>query len=198
MSALPRRFENLLESEATLVDRFRDSDFIGFDELSRHKILRWSILQHYEVCETPLLDVTQSLRIAASFASDENDSEEAFLYVLGVPNISGAISASAEAGIQIVRLSSVCPPVAMRPHFQEGYLLGEYPEIVSYDQKQLYGLPEIDFGKRLIAKFRFNHQAFWTKSGQFQAIGKRALYPPASQDPFFALTKKITNLNPPR
>lgn len=198
MLAQSQRFEKLRESEAALLDRFRNSGFLGIDELSRHKLIRWSILQHYEVCDTPLLDVTQSLRIAASFASDENDSEDAYLYVFGVPNISGAISASAEAGIQIVRLSSVCPPTAMRPHLQEGYLLGVYPEIDSIDEKRLYGLSEIDFGKRLIAKFRFDPKVFWTKGGQFQAIGKRALYPPASQDPLYAITKQISAANPSR
>ena len=116
---LPDRYNKLRQAELTLVERFREADFIGFDELSRYKVLRWAILQHYEVCETPLLDVTQSLRIAASFASDENDTDKAFLYVLGVPNISGAISASAEAGIQSIRLSGICPPRAMRPHLHE-------------------------------------------------------------------------------
>lgn len=38
------------------------------DRLKRQRILHWSILQHYEVSATPLLDVTHSLPIAASFA----------------------------------------------------------------------------------------------------------------------------------
>ena len=192
--AIPIRFEKLEKFESALIEEFAVSDFLGSDEISRYKILRWSLLQHYEVCETPLLDVTHSLRIAASFASLDNESDEAFLYVLGVPNISGAISASAEAGLQVVRLSSVCPPAAMRPHLQEGYLLGIYPEIDSQKQKQNYGLPEIDFGKRLIAKFRFKPTAFWTKSGQFQMIGRQALYPSANRDPLYALAKKVERL----
>ena len=51
--------------------------------------------------------------------------------MLGVPNLSGAITASAEAGLQIVRLSSVCPPSAVRPHIQEGYLLGDLEALQS-------------------------------------------------------------------
>jgi len=188
------KFEKLKNAEVILSREFAESDFIGNDEISRHRILRWSILQHYEVCDTPLLDVTHSLRIGASFASIENNSDEAFLYALGIPNISGAISASAEAGLQIVRLSSVCPPVAMRPHLQEGYLLGIYPEIDSHEQKQIYGLSEIDFGKRLIAKFRFNPNTFWTKSGQFQMIGKHALYPSERRDPLYALANRVKRL----
>ena len=71
--------------------------------LKRQRILRWSILQHYEICATPLLDVTHSLRIAASFASVSR-SRRAFIFVLGLPNLSGAITASAEAGLQVVHL----------------------------------------------------------------------------------------------
>jgi hypothetical protein len=200
LNALSEKFNSLELIEQKLLEGFKNADLIGLEELARHRILRWAILQHYEVHVTPLLDVTQSLRIAASFASsgtkserkrlERQKSEEAYLYVIGVPNISGAISASAEAGLQIIRLASVCPPRALRPHVQEGYLLGEYPEIGTHAQKQLYGLPEIDFGKRLVAKFRFNPQEFWT-GGQFQMIGPRALYPSPSQDPLCDLANKL-------
>jgi hypothetical protein len=107
--------------------------------------------------------------------------------VLGVPNLSGAITASAEAGLQIVRLSSVCPPTALRPHIQEGYLLGEYPEMAGYDQKQHYPHFEIDFGRRLIAKFRFNLKSFW-KNDAFPKVKRPALYP-NQNDPLFQLTQ---------
>jgi hypothetical protein len=116
---LRRRFDLLARAERELVRRYVDHGFLGRENLMRQQILRWSILQHYEVCRTPLLDVTHSLRIAASFASD-GAGDEAFIFVLGVPNLSGAVTASAEAGLQIVRLSSVCPPAAVRPHIQEG------------------------------------------------------------------------------
>lgn len=115
----PDRFNLLKRAEDLLEFQYGEAGFRGMTRLRRQRILRWAILQHYEICPTPLLDVTHSLRIAASFASATN-SRTAFLYVLGLPNISGAITASAEAGLQVVRLSSVCPPEAMRPHIQEG------------------------------------------------------------------------------
>jgi hypothetical protein len=141
-----------------------NSDLVGENNRYVMRILRWSILQHYEICATPLLDVTQSLRVAASFAS-ERTTAEAFIFVLGVPNLSGAVTANAETGIQIVRLTSVCPPNAKRPHVQEGYLLGEYPELSDYSQKRLYAHHEVDFGKRLVAKFRFDPKSFWKERG---------------------------------
>jgi hypothetical protein len=192
---LSERFARLKQHEEALVRNFQNLNVIGIDEIAKYRILRWAIIQHYEINPTPLLDVTQSLRIAASFASHQNNTNDAYLYVLGVPNVSGAITASAEAGLQTIRLASVCPPTAMRPHIQEGYLLGEYPEIGDIDQKNNYALHEVDFGKRLVAKFRFNPKAFWTKSGQFQAVGPMALYPSEKHDPLYAMAKKMVELN---
>lgn len=175
------RFARLARAEQLLMREYRAARLTGIERLSRHRLLRWSVLQHYEVCGTPLLDVTHSLRVAASFAC-ETATDEAFVFVLGVPNLSGAVTASAEAGLQIVRLSSVCPPTALRPHIQEGYLLGEYPELAGFDQKEHYHHYEIDFGRRLVGKFRFNPQRFW-KNDHFPQLSRQALYPPASADP---------------
>lgn len=186
---LIKRFDHLKRAEIALVDHYSDTpDLLGKDRLKKYRVLRWSILQHYEICFTPLLDVTHSLRIAASFASvDSNNS--AFLYVLALPNISGSVTANAESGVQIIRLSSVCPPAAIRPHIQEGYLLGEYPDMADFDQKQHYKANEIDFGRRLIAKFRFNPQTFW-EGREFPKITKPALYPDA-HDPIYIISNQI-------
>jgi hypothetical protein len=188
-TTLEARFKVLEQAEQVLIERYVSSGFLGIDRLQRHRILRWSILQHYEVCKTPLLDVTHSIRIAASFASLATTGK-AFLYVLGVPNLSGAITASAEAGLQIVRLSSVCPPSAVRPHIQEGYLLGEYPELAGYKQKENYFHYEMDFGRRLVAKFWFNPASFW-KSDNFPKVARTALYPTEQNDPLYKLALEV-------
>jgi hypothetical protein len=185
------RYERLRQAEIALVTEYKKRKLPGLDRLRRQQILRWSILQHYEVCATPLLDVTHSLRIAASFGSSA-EADEAFIFVLGVPHISGAVTASAEAGLQIVRLASVCPPSAVRPHIQEGYLLGEYPDLSGTDQKQLYESYEVDFGRRLIAKFRFDPARFWYKSEAFPKVPERALYPPAREDPLCELASAVS------
>ncbi|WOH76455.1 FRG domain-containing protein [Bradyrhizobium sp. NDS-1] len=178
---LANRFTVLRDAEKKLISRYEGAEFVGADRLARHRLLRWSILQHYEVCPTPLLDVSHSLRVAASFATSD-ESDEAFVYVLAVPNLSGAITASSEASMQIVRLSSACPPSAMRPHLQEGYLLGEYPEIADITPLGGYLHSEMDFGRRLVAKFRFNPETFW-KSDTFPKLAIKALYPTGNRDP---------------
>ena len=186
---LELRFDTLQLAEEELLRRYKAQKFLGVDRLTRHRILRWSILQHYEVCPTPLLDVTHSIRIAASFAS-VGAKANAFIYVIGVPNLSGAITASAEGGLQIVRLSSVCPPSAVRPHIQEGYLLGEYPELSNFKQKEHYAHYEIDFGRRLVAKFSFDPTKFWA-SREFPRVSEQALYPPAADDPLHKVALEV-------
>ena len=180
-------YEKLVHAERMLIDRYR---FTGKERILRHQALRWALLQHYEVCETPLLDVTQSLRIAASFASQPL-SAEAFVFVLGVPNISGAITASNEAGIEVIRLSSVCPPEAVRPHIQEGYLLSEFPELSDVKQKSHYENYELDFAKRIVAKFRFNPRRFWKADDAFPMVPREALYPMTPKDPVLDLLEEI-------
>jgi hypothetical protein len=189
-ATLSERFRVLESAEKALVDEYRKAKLPGLQRMERQRIVRWSILQHYEVCPTPMLDVTHSLRIAASFASHEATAE-AYIFVVGVPNLSGGITASAEAGLQTIRLSSVCPPSAVRPHIQEGYLLSEYPEMSGFSQKELYQNYEIDFGRRLVAKFRFDPNTFW-KRDTFPLVSKRALYPTEKEDPLceLALTVK--------
>lgn len=188
LDLLKRRFTILGNAEQELVKLYSKDKLLGKERMRRHRIMRWSLLQHYGVCDTPLLDVTHSLRIAASFASVDA-TDNAYIFVLGVPNLSGAVTASAESGLQIIRLASVCPPSAVRPHIQEGYLLGVYPDIADIAQKKNYQDYETDFGLRLIAKFVFNPKTFWKKD-MFPIVSKKALYPDA-EDPFFKLAMQV-------
>lgn len=184
-------FEKLRIKEQALVRCYTDAGFADSKRLTRQQILRWAILQHYRICATPLLDVTQSLRVAASFATHGNRSNEGYLFVIGVPNISGAITASAEAGLQIVRLASACPPTALRPHVQQGFLVGEYPDMRSMDQKGQYLANEIDFGLRLVAKFSFNLTKFW-QGGSFPPVAEVDLYPSPEKDQLAGLAFQIS------
>jgi len=190
---LAARFALLRTTEAELTKLFTERALEGKSRLQKHRILRWAIAQHYELCATPLLDVTQSIRVAASFASDGARGEVIF-YVLAAPNISGAVTASAEAELQIVRLAGICPPMAVRPHIQEGYLLGEYPDLPDVDQKQLYSSYEIDFGRRMIAKFRIDVDVFW-RDQNFHQIPHQALYPD-EHDELFQLIKALKQSHP--
>ena len=180
-----KRYERLKTYEEMLVKSYERSTFPGKQKVRRQRLLRWSLLQHYEACKTPLLDVTQSLRIGASFASIGNRSSEAFLMILAVPQLSGGITSSAEAGIQVVRLSSACPPSALRPHVQEGYLLGEYPEVAAAIETADVRFYELDFSQRLIAKLRFDPSPgnFW-RQDSYPKVEESDLIPDMTSDPF--------------
>ena len=172
--SLVMRLEYLKRSSSKLISIVGRIEQTYARRLRRQKILSWALLQHYGVCSTPLLDVTTSVRVAASFASMDADTE-AYFFVLAAPSISGSITASAEAEMQIVRLSNACPPMAMRPHLQEGYMLGEYPDYDSHIPENEYKIGEVDVARRIIAKFRLILEDFW--NDDFPMISRRALYP---------------------
>ena len=177
------RFNVLQKACDQLKKIFLDNRIEGFQEVLRKKYIQWSILQHYEVCQTPLLDFTQSLRVASSFALNENFTEFGYIFVFGMPYLTNRISINSEHDLVNIRLLSICPPNALRPFFQEGYLAGTDDITSSYHSKS-----ELDFCNRLIAKFRIpNSTNFWGDS--FSQIPKISLYP--SDDRIYELTKLI-------
>ena len=171
---LRERYEKLARMESRLLPIFRRK----FDDrVSRNQLVRWSIIQHYGLCPTPFLDMSHSLLVASSFAFENatKSAKSVFLYVLGLPQVSGSISVVAEDNLQVIRLAGVCPPVTLRPYFQAGYLAATFPLIDTIDEKTLYRRNEVDCANRLIAKFRLkNHTHFWDG---FSPLQKSALYP---------------------
>lgn len=165
------RFDKLQSASKMLIEIFKEKNIEGRIEVQRKKLIQWSILQHYEVTETPLIDVTQSLRVACSFAMRENKEETAYIYVFGLPYFTNRISINSEHDLINIRLLSICPPRALRPYFQEGYLIGTDDITNEYSNKS-----ELDLNNRLIAKFEIpNSPDFW--GNEFDRIPDTALYP---------------------
>ncbi|MFD2513181.1 FRG domain-containing protein [Pontibacter locisalis] len=168
---LINRFDILEGASRQLVKLFEEQRIDGYKDLKRRKYIQWSILQHYEVCATPLLDFTHSLRVACSFATNDNVADHAYIFVFGLPYITNRISINSEHDLVNVRLLSICPPRALRPHFQEGYLVGTDDVTTGYETKT-----ELDFHNRLIIKFKIpNTTSFWGTG--FSNIPKESLYP---------------------
>jgi len=166
-----RRFELLDRAARRLVEKFKTAAIDGHRELRQKLYIQWSILQHYEVVPTPLLDLSQSLRVACSFAQMRSTDARCHVYVLGLPYITNRISINSEHDIVIVRLLSICPPAALRPYFQEGFLAGTTDVTTDFDSKT-----ELEFRHRLIAKFEIPRaQSFWGSG--FEQIPETALYP---------------------
>lgn len=55
------RISILRNAEEQLKKLFANSKMDGLREINRRQEVRWSILQHYNVCQTPLLDFTHTL-----------------------------------------------------------------------------------------------------------------------------------------
>jgi hypothetical protein len=153
------------------VDKFKSEKIEGHKELRQKRYIQWSILQHYEVLPTPLLDLTQSIRVACSFAQMRSSDSACYVYVFGLPYLTNRISINSEHDIVNVRLLSICPPSALRPYFQEGYLAGTADVTTDFDSKT-----ELDFRNRLIAKFAIPRAKTFWGSG-FDQIPETALNP---------------------
>lgn len=183
---LRNKFDILDGCSKALAQRFEEKGIDGYKDVKRRKLIRWSILQHYEVCSTPLLDFTHSLRVACSFAYLKKSSDNAFVFMFGFPYLTNRISLNSEHDLVNVRLLSICPPQALRPHFQEGYLAGTDEITDDYDRKT-----ELDFNNRLIAKFKLpSEKNFWGRN--FHKIPETALYP--KSDPIKLLCEEIEQM----
>ena len=186
---LKYRFQILNECCRQLREIFKKNQLDGWDEVFRKRYIQWSILQHYGVCDTPLLDFTHSLRVACSFAQLsvlDKKQKNAFVYIFGLPYISNRISINSEDDLINVRLLSICPPQALRPYFQDGYLCGTTDITWDYINKT-----ELDFNLRLIAKFKIPKYArFWGEG--FQRTPKSVLFP--RNDKVVKLTQQVLPL----
>ena len=183
---LSLRFDRLEYASKKLVELFKKENIHGIDEVDRKKYIQWSILQHYEVVQTPLIDVTQSLRVACSFAQLDNKNEYSYVYVFALPYLTNRISSHSEHNLVNIRLLSISPPEALRPYFQEGYLVGTNDK---NENKQ-----ELDLNNRLVAKFKIpNIKSFWNDG--FSAIPFDSLYP--QNDKIHKLCSKINSSQSP-
>lgn len=138
----------------------------------------WSVLQHYLV-PTPMLDVTDYLPVACSFAMKPSEESpkptEGFVYVLGLPQIQGLITYSPADSLVLVNLQSACPPEVKRPHRQHGYLVGSLPHTAVPDT-YVYR----DIALRLVCKFKVvkkNHFGKKAARVRFGAIADTDHFP---------------------
>jgi hypothetical protein len=165
------RFELLAGASRRLSEALQKEKLDGFQDVKRRKYIQWSILQHYEVCPTPLLDLTHSLRVACSFAFLSDTNNDTYIYVFGLPYMTNRISVNSEHDIVNIRLLSICPPDALRPYYQEGYLAGTDDLTTDYESKD-----ELDFNNRLVAKFCLSKsKRFWDMG--FKPVPESILYP---------------------
>ena len=154
-------------------DRYKNLyDFIDFaNRKNKRQIadeIYMALIQHYEIIPTPLIDITQSLRVAATFALRQN--KRGFVYVFGLPYPNQSISYFRDFGIILLKLQNVISTDALRPRYQEGYLVGKFPfsDIKESDD---------DLSNRMIAKFIVDdtNNDFWDE--HFLPMPEEVLFP---------------------
>lgn len=69
-------------------------------------------------------------------------------------------------------------------------MLGEYPEVADFTQNAKYSYYEMDFGRRLVAKFELVVAGFW-HSSNFVPAPVGALYPHERRDPLLQIAQEI-------
>ncbi|GAU78499.1 FRG domain-containing protein [Fusibacter sp. 3D3] len=179
------RFKILEGSSKALIDVSKKYSLKGISEMRKKKQILWSILQHYEICDTPLLDITHSLRTACSFALENND-DYGYVYVLAMPYLTNRITYNSEEDLLLVRLLSISPPAAKRPFYQDGYVVGTPDVTDNYERKN-----ELDVVNRLVSKFKINNsQMFW--GNVFSPLSNEFMYP--SDDTFRQIQQEVIEL----
>lgn len=154
-------WEKLNETDKQLRHHFNRhySKFAGASIFLKYQELRWAIMQHYLIEKTPLLDITHSPYVAASFAQHENENQNGVVYILGMPSLSNTIDINTEDELILIRLLAFCLPQAKRPYLQEAYAVGPYPNYKLNDNSEK---DSFNFSRRLIAKFSIpNTDDFW-------------------------------------
>lgn len=147
------RFERL-ESTVDNVRKALDAcDAFKADSRRLRTVSCWAIIQHYGLCDTPLIDVSQSLRVACAFAlqcaCDVLDGEGPVVYDIALPFVEGPLTLNANEELYLMKLDSLMPSLALRPFIQESYLVGD--ELIRRGIEDLSGA---DLRRRVIASFQ--------------------------------------------
>jgi hypothetical protein len=150
----------------------------------------WAVAQHYELWPTPVLDITPNLRAAASFGLPDGQSE-GNLYIAAMPPSTNSITFEADQHIVLARLQAVCPPIAKRPHYQDGFLVGRFP-FSGPNPNQIDTDPSkfSNLSRRLVARIVLKDQrsadnsslgrSFW--SDDFPRMSTTSLMPVQAED----------------
>lgn len=150
--------------------------------LHRNPLVRWAVLQHYELCGTlcgtPMLDLTQSLHVASSFALQDPASCEGYLYILGMPYQREMFSVDSQTGITCVSLLGAMPSNALRPYVQSGYLAADndWWRLYALNDEPVHSTYHVNFANRMIACVRIGGDRFWDETSG-GVLNKEALYP---------------------
>ena len=146
--------------------RHPDSSSHIINLMDEGPLVQWALLEHYECCPTPLLNVTRSLHVASSFALMPRDGSRSdadvtgYIVVLGLPHQREAITTNQRQGILNLELLGITPHNAMRPLMQDAYLACSFDWWRTFcDDPYSFGQGDaIDFSGRIAAIFEVKNE----------------------------------------
>jgi hypothetical protein len=192
--ATKKKLEETLDVEEEILkikNHHRKPRFHGAKSILESDHIRWALLQHYEICDTPLIDVTQSLHVAASFAiknKPKTKDAKGIIYVVALPWPSKNYHSNKEEGLYLVRLAGITPPQAKRPYRQEAYAAMS----INVDKKPIDNIDVYDLTNRLVCKFEINNSPeFW--SDAIKPLPESFLAP--KEDVFYKFMKEDPKIN---
>ena len=187
------KLKEILDSEEEILkikNHHREPRFHGAFSILESVHIRWALLQHYEICDTPLVDVTQSLHVAASFAiinKPKLKDAKGIIYVLALPWPSKNYHNNKTEGLYLVRLAGITPPQAKRPYRQEAYAAMS----INIADKHIDDVRAYDLTNRLVCKFEINNSPeFW---GDAKPLSESFLVP--REDVFYRFMKEDPKTN---
>lgn len=151
------------------------------------EVLRWALIQHYEITDTPYLDLTPKIDVALNFALQEAK-DYCYLYVIGLPNQNSIYQGSVTDSIESVYLPRYCPPEFIRPHIQNGFVVGEFPPVKNYQDRREAGdtRAPYNFHNRMVCKFKI--PVSFNKEGMANLTSDFLL---SSDDAFLEIAEEI-------
>lgn len=164
-----KKMEARFESLDDVVKQLRKALKDDIDPKFLRTVNCWAIIQHYELYGTPLIDVTQSLRIACAFAlNDDDDAVDGngpVVYDVALPFATGPLTLDDNEALYLMKLDSLMPSLMLRPFVQESYLVGD--ELIAKSADDIAGA---DLKRRVIASFRLcGDKETWLKEIGFDA-----------------------------
>ena len=109
--------------------------------------------------------------------------------MFGLPYPTQSISYFVDLGMVLIKLQNVVPVNALRPRYQEGYLVGKYPVLPTKSNDD-------NLANRMVAKFFVDNTNgdFWDDF--FLPMPNELLYPPMDEiEKELLLAKKMFNQN---
>lgn len=194
-SEAQRRVEILQECSNAMLKQY--AEFPGRDEATLRVLMEsrpavWALLQHYELCATPLVDLTRTLQIACSFALQYGRANggPGYVYVFGLPFQQEKMTTSQSESVLCMSLLGITPSNADRPLVQDGYLACDQNWWRCADESMLVDAAarDWDMAVRILAVLEIadtpgDDRSFWAQSS-LSPLSEEDLYPTA--DAFYS------------